>query len=262
MAGIGFELRKLLKRNSYAGLLQAYLYAGVISSGAWVLSIVGVLVIGVMSLSTVEPDFLITQFQVSVTHLMVASLVLTGAVQLAFTRYIADRLFEKKGELVLPNFNGMLMVVMIVAGTSGIALLFTLFVGTGTIYQLLMLCGFNVLCCIWVTTLFLSGMKLYRTIVAMYAMGYSLSVAAALLLRPFGLEGLLGGFVFGHFLMLMGMMSLIYRTYPSRSFVAFDFMKKGVMYGNLKKNDVKTIIDQHLIGGEPVASLMVPSEVW
>jgi (2Fe-2S) ferredoxin len=37
---------------------------------------------------------------------------------------------------------------------------------------------------------------------------------------------------------------------------------EGVMYGNLKKDDVKTIIDQHLIGGEPVASLMVPSEVW
>jgi (2Fe-2S) ferredoxin len=37
---------------------------------------------------------------------------------------------------------------------------------------------------------------------------------------------------------------------------------EGVMYGNLKKDDVKTIIDQHLIGGEPVASLMVPAEVW
>jgi (2Fe-2S) ferredoxin len=37
---------------------------------------------------------------------------------------------------------------------------------------------------------------------------------------------------------------------------------EGVMYGNLNKDDVKTIIDQRLVGGEPVASLMVPAEVW
>ncbi|MDD1635258.1 MAG: (2Fe-2S) ferredoxin domain-containing protein [Methylococcaceae bacterium] len=37
---------------------------------------------------------------------------------------------------------------------------------------------------------------------------------------------------------------------------------EGVMYGKLKKEDVKTIIEQHLLGGEPVSSLMVPAEVW
>ena len=40
MAGIGFELRRLLKRENLLGLIQAYGYAGVISSGPWVLSIV------------------------------------------------------------------------------------------------------------------------------------------------------------------------------------------------------------------------------
>lgn len=37
---------------------------------------------------------------------------------------------------------------------------------------------------------------------------------------------------------------------------------EGIMYGKLKKADVKTIVDQHLIGGEPVASLMVAAEIW
>lgn len=37
---------------------------------------------------------------------------------------------------------------------------------------------------------------------------------------------------------------------------------EGVMYGNLKKQDVKTIIEQHLIGGVPVADLQMPAEVW
>jgi len=49
MAGIGFELRRLLDRQSLWGLVRAYAYAGVISSGPWVLSILGVMGIGLLS---------------------------------------------------------------------------------------------------------------------------------------------------------------------------------------------------------------------
>jgi uncharacterized membrane protein len=233
VAGIGFELRKLLKSDTYAGLLQAYLYAGVISSGSWVLSIIGVLVIGFMSLSVVVPNFLVTQFQVSVTYIMVGSLVLTGVIQLAFTRFIADRLFEGNDDIVMPNFNGLLMLTMCVSGGLGLGALFAFFDGVGAAYKLLLLCGFVTMCCIWVTTLALSGMKHYKTIVAMYGVGYAISVLAALVLRSFGLEGLLAGFVFGHFALLTGMLALIYRDYPSPRFVSFDFLKKGVMYPSL-----------------------------
>jgi hypothetical protein len=85
MAGIGFELRKMLKRDSLLGLLRAYTYAGIISSGPWILSIVGILLIGILSLPFVIPGSLITQFQVSVTYLIAVSLILTGPMQLAFT---------------------------------------------------------------------------------------------------------------------------------------------------------------------------------
>ena len=96
MAGIGFELRKILRRDNLLSLLQAYSYAAVISSGPWILSIVGILIIGILSYSMVVPAILITQFQVSVTYVIAVSLVFTGPFQLAFTRFAADRLFEKK----------------------------------------------------------------------------------------------------------------------------------------------------------------------
>lgn len=37
---------------------------------------------------------------------------------------------------------------------------------------------------------------------------------------------------------------------------------EGVMYGHVKKADVKNIIDQHLLGGQPIEALKVPAEVW
>ena len=37
---------------------------------------------------------------------------------------------------------------------------------------------------------------------------------------------------------------------------------EGVMYSGVTKEDVPTIIEQHLKGGEPVKELLVPSDVW
>lgn len=233
MAGIGFEIRKLLRKESYTGLLQAYAYAGIISSGPWVLSIVGILVIGLMSATVVVPNVLITQFQVSVTYLMLSSLIFTGAVQLGFTRFIADRLFEKKDEAVLPNFNGVLLAVMASGGVLALLALLLLFPEQSDIYRVLMLAGFVVLCGIWVATIFLSGMKLYKQIVQLFALGYAITVAAAYALRPLGMEGLLFGFVLGHFVLFTGMILMTLRHYPSSRFISFDFARRGAMFPTL-----------------------------
>jgi uncharacterized membrane protein len=233
MAGIGFELRKLLKKESYSGLIQAYAYAGIISSGPWVLSIVGILVIGLLSSTAAGTSLLVSQFQVSVTYLMASSLVLTGVVQLGFTRFIADRLFEKQDNLVMPNFNGLMLVVILASGVLGLAVLLIWFPRQSDLYRVLMLSGFVIMCCIWVATIFLSGMKQYKQIVRMFGVGYAITVLSALVLRPLGLEGLLLGFVIGHFVLLTGMITLTLRNYPSDHFVAFGFLRKGAMFPTL-----------------------------
>ncbi len=37
---------------------------------------------------------------------------------------------------------------------------------------------------------------------------------------------------------------------------------EGVMYGPVQEGDVATIVRDHLLGGEPVASLAVPADSW
>ncbi len=233
MAGIGFELRKLLAKDSLAGVFQAYLYASVIGSGPWVLSIVGILVIGLLSSAVTAAGPMVTQFQVSVTYLIAASLILTGFVQLSFTRFIADRLYQKQEAIVLPNFNGVVLVVTAASGTLGLIAAFALFDGLNIVYRMLMLTGFVMLSNIWVATIFLSGLKQYQQIVLLYALGYGVTVVSALTLRPLGLEGLLLGFVLGHGVMLLGMVLLVVRAYPAERFIAFDYAKPGAMYASL-----------------------------
>ena len=233
MAGIGFELHKILKRDSLLSLIQAYAYAGIISSGAWMLSIIGILVIGIFSLSVVVPNVLVTQFQVSVTYLIAISLCLTGFVQLAFTRFTADRLFEKKDDVILPNFNGLMLGTTFISGVLGLLAILFLFPHQNLIYRLLMLSGFVVMSDIWIATIFLSGMKDYKAILFMFAVGYSLTVIFSLVLRRFGLEGLLGGFVLGQFVLLVGMLTSILYYYPSSHFISFIFLRKSYLYPTL-----------------------------
>jgi uncharacterized membrane protein len=234
MAGIGFELRRLLRKNTLVGLIEAYAYAGIIGSGPWVFSIVGILLIGIFSASVVVPDFLVTQFQTSVTYLVASSLILTGLVQLAFTRFVSDRLFEKKKSMILPNLHGLLLLVFVAAGALGTLALFVLLPGQGLLYRLLMLTGFALMCAVWVLTVLLSGMKRYRAIVILFAGSYALIVLAALWLRNYGLEGLLGGFVGGNLLLMIGMWVLTVRDFRMPGpLIAFDFVRRDWLYPSL-----------------------------
>lgn len=233
MAGIGFEIKKILQRDSYLSIFTAYTYAGIIGSGPWILSILGVLIIGLMSVFLVVPHALITQFQVTVTHLMAMSLVLTGFLQLGFTRYIADRLFEKDTDAILPNFLGAIMVTTLVAGIFSMALAVFAFPKLDALFRILLIANFVVLCNIWIATIFLSGMKNYKSILSLYTLGYSIAVFSALVLHESELNGLLLGFLMGHFTLLVGMMILIVRSYPSDRFIEFDFLGKKRMFVSL-----------------------------
>lgn len=233
MAGIGFEIKKILRRDSYLSVFTAYTYAGIIGSGPWILSILGVLIIGIMSVSVVVPQVLITQFQVTITHLMAMSLMLTGFLQLGFTRYIADRLFEKNVDAILPNFIGAIFITTLVSGIAGMALALFAFPKMDAIFRILLIGNFVVLCNIWIATIFLSGMKNYKAILVLYALGYSIAVGSAIVLRGSELNGLLLGFLMGHFTLLVGMMILIIRSYPSNRFIEFDFLGKKRMFISL-----------------------------
>lgn len=234
MAGIGFELRRILRKDTLLSLVQAYAYAGVIGSGPWVLSIIGILLIGIFSVSVVVPPSLVPQFQTSVTYLVACSLMFTGLVQLTFTRFVSDRLFEKHKYLILPNLHGLIVLVLAGAGLLGTIVLFVVLPGQSLLYRLLMLAGFSLLSAVWVFTIVLSGMKRYKAIVMLFGLAYVIVVGASLLLRPYGLEGLLGGFVLGHYVLLAGMWLLALREFsPARHLIAFDFLAKGKLYPSL-----------------------------
>jgi polysaccharide biosynthesis protein PelG len=226
LAGIGFELRRLLKRDTLFALLRAYGYAGIISSGPWILSMVGVMGIGILSVGIHMPEGGINQFLVSITSLMAFSLILTGPLQLMLTRFIADQHFSKKNHRVLPNLFGALLLNTSVSGAAAIIVVVLLFDGS-VIYRALMVATFVVLCDVWLVFVLLSGLKEYRRVLWTFALGYGVAMVSSLLLRRRGLEGLLAGYLIGHVTLLFTMLYLVVRDYHSnaRGFLSFDFLR-------------------------------------
>ena len=170
MAGIGFELRKLMADQTFWGVLKAYGFAGIISSGPWVLSIMGIMLIGFLDVLNVSQAKAVAQFQISVTYLMAFSLILTGPLQLLFTRFIADRLYERKDNVVLPNLLGALTLVISLSGVIAMVALMMWFHETGVIYPILMLVGLVVLCATWIVVGVMSGLKSYRRILLAFTL--------------------------------------------------------------------------------------------
>ena len=232
MAGIGFELRKILSRDSYTATLHAYVYAGLISSGPWVLSIVSVMLVGVLSLGLLMPEMLVRQFLITVTYLMATSLILTGGLQLFFTRFVSDRLFERKFSRILPNLVGVLLLVTVSAGLLGTLLLWVLF-DEPLIYRLLVLANFVTLCNLWLVIIFLSGMKAYNRILLVMLVGYSLMVLSAYLLSFMGINGLLLALLIGHGSLLFLYLYDILREYRADTLVAFDFLDRRHVFPSL-----------------------------
>ena len=232
MAGIGFELRKILSRDSYTATLHAYVYAGLISSGPWVLSIVSVMLVGIISLGLLLPNSLVGQFLVTVTYLMASSLILTGGLQLFFTRFVSDQLFERNYDHILPNLLGVLLVVTVGAGVLGILVLALLF-DQPLIYRVLVLSNFVVLCNLWLVIIFLSGMKRYNRILIVMLVGYSLMVLSAYLLSFLQMPGLLLALLLGHSTLLFLYLYDILREYRAEKLIAFDFLDRRNVFLSL-----------------------------
>lgn len=232
MAGIGFELKKLLRSGSIGGVAQAYGYAALVSSGPWVLSILAVLAIGMLHSGNDMLSAVTSQFQVSITYLMAGSLILTSLLQLAFTRYAADRLYEEADDLILSNLFGVLLVAMLAAGLIG-AIILALWFRESVAYMICMLSAFVLLCGIWMVVMFASAIKAYWQILTVFLVGYGITVAASQILGRFGLDGLMLGFVTGQAFLFFGLLALVARQYPSRDLLDFDFLRRGRIYPSL-----------------------------
>lgn len=199
MAGIGFRLQKLLNEDSFRSTAQAYIYSAVVSTGPWLLAITSLMAISLLARLFIQLEQ-IAVFQCIIAYTYAGSLILTGIVQLATTRYIADRLYVDDANALRPCYQWVSIVTLITSGI--IAAAFHTFAGLNLPAATAAVVLFQAVCITWTGMIFLSAAKDYESIVRAFALGYGFSLAAALAgALHYHLAGLLWGFASGQILL-------------------------------------------------------------
>ena len=230
MAGIGFQLTKLMQNRTLAGGLHAYGFAALIGSGPWVLSMVTLAVLGVV-LQRVGAARELDLFFVTITHIFAFSLITTGPLQLLLSRYAADAVFSKKDENVFPSLLGALTITFTANAVIGLVF-FVGFVPAPGLFQFASAGALSVVAAIWIAAIYVTAVKDYTAVVRCFAIGYGTSFLAAWALsRDLGIAGTMTGFLVGQLVLLLTMVRVIYREYGTTSgpsYIFFGYFRKHV----------------------------------
>jgi uncharacterized membrane protein len=228
VAGIGFELRKMIdQREGFIARVRAYLCAGLISSGPWIMTI---LTLSALSMGAprlgVNDDF--AMFRALVTYAFAFSLIVQGIGQMAVTRRVADHLYRKEYGRVLPAFSACLLVTALLQTAIGGAFCavarfpLALSVVATSLYVIVSLS--------WLALIWLSVAREYDEVLRAYVYGMLVSVLAlAAVGWNGGTAGLLGAYAAGQaFTLLLLLRTIVHGmdTGGARDFSVFSSLRE------------------------------------
>lgn len=238
MAGIGFELRKMLAKRTFMGELGALFYAALISSGPWLASILCLSLLSVyasMQLGRAEAEL----FRTLAVYSYGASLVLVGGVQLVITRYLADEHFLGRHGSTMPCFSTVAIGVMSVALAVSSAAYATLDVSLAFAFWGVSM--FLSICMVWVSMVFIGAIKDYRAVVTAFLGGAAVALCGSVGLgKYYGGAGYMAGFALGQFAIFAALVSRMLtefdlpgvwnRTVPGQFVKYWDMALTGLFY--------------------------------
>ncbi|MDR4505565.1 MAG: exopolysaccharide Pel transporter PelG [Candidatus Scalindua sp.] len=212
MAGIGFELKKILKRDTFLSEFKAYFYAALVSSGPWLMSVVCLGILGITKgtgLSYSEHEI----FRSTIVYTYAFSLMYVGSIQLVVTRYLADQLYLENEKITLPTF--FTCMVLVLGGGSVFSVLCYFPFKISLLHKFDGIILFLLVSMIWVCMIFLSVIKDFVSIVYAFAGGTLTSIFAAPYIgKLFGTEGYLMGYTLGQAVIFFWLLSKILIEFP------------------------------------------------
>lgn len=205
MAGIGFELRRILSKDTFTSQLRAYLYAALISAGPWMLSILCIAILGLFrgaGMSRQGHEI----FRATTTLTYALSLILVGGVQLVLTRFLADKLYLNKPEHSLSAFFTTATLVLGIGLPLEFLILYSF--QLPLVYKLVAVVLFGVISLVWLGMIVLSAVKDYTSIVLAFAAGTVGSILGAFFLgAQLGLVGFFTGYTLGQTLLFFWLLA-------------------------------------------------------
>lgn len=212
MAGIGFALNRLARRNDLTGIVLSYACSLVISSGPWLATILMLYIISFHGAPASDPaqDEL---FKVIVSYNFAFSFLLTSPIAMPVSRYLADQLFSKKIE-ILPSAMLAVLGATLLAGVLVSGLFYGLFAQVSLPVATMAIMQFVLLCAVWIATMYLSALKDYLSCTLIFVTGVLISLLC-LFFPDKGPEVRLGCLNIGFAFTFFALMAKIFAEYPA-----------------------------------------------
>ncbi len=213
MAGIGFELRRILREGTFFSTCRAYAYAALIASGPWLVSVMSLGAVGLIWGDSVDRQRY-EIFRTTIIYTYALSLILIGLVQLLTARYLADRYFL--GQVRFTRAAYLTVSTLICAVGWPCVLAMYAFFDLSAAYILVASVFFLLVCLTWMAMVFLSSIKDYNQIVLAFAAGGCLGIFGAVKLGAVFPElGSLAGFTLGQALTFFWLLARLLSEFPS-----------------------------------------------
>ncbi len=214
MAGIGFTLRKILGKPTFFNILRAYGYAGLLSSGPLMMSILSLTCLSfVMVWLGVGDSYRL--LYATVTYIYCFTLILTGPIQLVLVRYGADCDYLKERNRLIPFLGVCLALVGGVALVLS-GLVFGLGMSAPPVFRWSAVLLSVLVSWVWLLSGMVTALKQHKRVLLSFAAGYGSGFLAGwLLVVARGSDWALLGFAIGHLvLMVMLLWTLLCEIKP------------------------------------------------
>lgn len=230
MAGIGFEIRKIIRGNTLANQIKGVAYATLVSVGPMVISVFMIVLIGLYMKQTQVPVIERDLVHATLMYAYIFAMVNVSGIAMILSRYLADQIYLKNHEHVLSSLLGSAAVLIAAGGI--VSIIFYSFSELDLIYKFLAYMLFLELSCLYLLMVYLSAVKDYKKISLSFFSGMMLTIFLIIILRPVfepATVAILLSVNLGFLLNLIIMLHVITRHFKSiskRSFCFFRYINK------------------------------------
>ncbi len=227
MAGIGFELKKLFVGRGAVRKIRAYAYASVVSSGTMILAMVLLVGIQALARSAGATERARETLVSMIVYAMLLSMLLSNVLQTFLSRYVSDMLYRDAADRVIPSFIGA-SVLLMAPGGAAYALLLSKAPDIPVVVRALNGLMFMELIPIWLQMAYITAVKDYRRILAVFSAGIAVALVLGASLISAGVNpetALMAALAAGYGAMLVGNTGVLLRYFPAGAGSAFRFVE-------------------------------------
>jgi uncharacterized membrane protein len=181
MAGIGFELRKILKSELIINRIKGFAYATLVSVGPMIISVIMIVGIGQYMRQSNVPIMERDLVNATIMYSYVFAMINVSGLTMILSRYLADQIYLKNKKHILSSLSGAVAVLMVIGGV--VCFLFYGLSALPLIYKFLAYLLFIELSGLYLLMVYLSAVKDYKRISLAFCIGTLLTISLMILLR-------------------------------------------------------------------------------